>query len=244
MMSNMTISCTKQLKFECAHRLVGHEGRCSSIHGHSYVVEVTAFGPKLDSVGRLVDFSVIKKTLGTWIDENWDHALIYNQSDLDVVKLGWLKGNRAYAVSDNPTAENMCYFLLKKFCKSLEYLGVIIGRISVWETDTAFATCDLNQGEISDFCNIASEYLSVLEILKAEASAAEHISREKLPIQLTATQSEIRNISWRKIGAEEWLPLESMILTNVDKVFNGRYDIKRVYDNDQKPVWLLNIVGY
>ena len=82
------ISITRRFEFDYGHRVLGHEGKCANLHGHRGVAEVTVVpvhvdeqNPGLDTLGRVIDFSVLKTIVGTWIDQYWDHNLLLNQSD-------------------------------------------------------------------------------------------------------------------------------------------------------------------
>ena len=46
-MSNYQL--TKQFRLEMAHALVGYDGLCNQIHGHSYLLEVTVEGEPSES---------------------------------------------------------------------------------------------------------------------------------------------------------------------------------------------------
>lgn len=132
------LTCICKLTFCAAHRLLGHEGACANLHGHNYVVEVTATGG-LDAVGRVIDFGVIKERLGGWLDENWDHGLIYNKADLDAAMCAGL-ARKSFAMYGNPTAENMADYLLRAIVpRVFAGLGITITRIRVWETETGYA---------------------------------------------------------------------------------------------------------
>ncbi|MFQ3306790.1 MAG: 6-pyruvoyltetrahydropterin/6-carboxytetrahydropterin synthase [Candidatus Midichloriaceae bacterium] len=107
------IQCTKILKFEAAHRIIGHQGKCKMLHGHSYVIELSFESEELDELGMVVDFSIIKKKLKSWIDKNWDHNVILNIEDK--VLGGYIKeclDQEIYYMNGNPTAENMASHLL------------------------------------------------------------------------------------------------------------------------------------
>lgn len=60
---------TKRLKFEAAHRIPGHPGKCDRLHGHNYVVDVEVRGTQLDELGILVDFELMKK-LGRYLPDH------------------------------------------------------------------------------------------------------------------------------------------------------------------------------
>ncbi|MEM3980333.1 MAG: 6-carboxytetrahydropterin synthase QueD, partial [Ignisphaera sp.] len=48
--------------FAAAHRIEDYSGRCSSIHGHTYLVEVVVEG-SLNSLNMVIDVDVLKKTV-------------------------------------------------------------------------------------------------------------------------------------------------------------------------------------
>jgi 6-pyruvoyltetrahydropterin/6-carboxytetrahydropterin synthase len=96
---------TRRLEADIGHRLLKHEGKCRNLHGHRYVFEVTVAG-KLDVVGRVIDFSVVKEIVGGWIDEYWDHGFIGQEGDplLQVCRDLNLKH---FELRCPPTAENL-----------------------------------------------------------------------------------------------------------------------------------------
>lgn len=141
------VTCTRILKCDAAHRVLGHENKCGHIHGHEYVFEVTARAAGLDGLGRVVDFSVIKARVGTWIDENWDHnAILFDQDESAIHAIHGIKGNRQPFIADwNPTAENMAQYLLSVVCPLvLESTGVEVSRVRVYETQNCFAEASLD----------------------------------------------------------------------------------------------------
>ncbi|AVJ51791.1 6-carboxytetrahydropterin synthase [Pantoea phage vB_PagS_Vid5] len=138
----------------CAgHRVVGHESKCRHLHGHNYVFhfkvqpnrparlvmsgsltggKLKIKDPDLDTVGRVVDFSVVKTTLCQWLEDNWDHkflhwdqdqliqALIVEPANYDWQKTGEAEferdardfKNSLVPLSFNPTAENLAQYMV------------------------------------------------------------------------------------------------------------------------------------
>ena len=124
------------------HRVHGHEGKCQHLHGHNYRVHFKVApipimplipetdAEKLDDVGRVLDFSVIKSKLCMWLEENWDHKFIAWEEDVFMAELyqlttiaaygsGWTAAMMMFVdsivwVPFNPTAENMGLHLLNK----------------------------------------------------------------------------------------------------------------------------------
>ena len=93
------------------HRIVGHSGGCSALHGHNYRITFTVEGPRLNNLGMLVDFSVIKEKLCTWLDHEWDHRLLLWDRDPILDRIMDID-DRAVSVPFNPTAENMAAYLV------------------------------------------------------------------------------------------------------------------------------------
>jgi 6-pyruvoyltetrahydropterin/6-carboxytetrahydropterin synthase len=147
--STQYISITRKLTFETGHRVMGHEGKCANPHGHSYKLFVHARAPKLDGVGRVIDFSVLKEKIGGWIDAYWDHGFILYAGDYDMrAALYAVRGvsstAKFFSLPSNPTAENMAHFLLHNVCPSvLKDTGVEVFRITLWETENCSAEVSL-----------------------------------------------------------------------------------------------------
>lgn len=139
---NSMINCVRILEFDSAHRVMLHESKCRNLHGHRYKVEVFATAKELDSLGRIIDFSVIKQKLGTWLDDNWDHTSIINAEDTETIELlNKIDRNKdIYVMPCNPTAENMALYLLNDICPKLfSSTGITVNKIKVWETPNCFA---------------------------------------------------------------------------------------------------------
>ncbi len=144
------LSLVRSLRFCAGHRLLGHEGRCAFLHGHNYRVEVEveaiAGGDEVDAVGRVVDFSLIKRRLLGWLDEHWDHTFILWKEDAPALAAVQLADPTKYFLLPwNPTAENMARYLLEVVAPHvLGDLGVVARRVAVWETDESCAIATLS----------------------------------------------------------------------------------------------------
>src|SRR5258708_37117800 len=79
------ISCTRRIQFCAGHRILKHEGNCAMLHGHNYVLYVSATAEQLDELGRVVDFAVLKDRIWGWIQENWDHGCILAVEDEEAI---------------------------------------------------------------------------------------------------------------------------------------------------------------
>ena len=63
-----------------AHRQHRHDGHCAQIHGHNWSFTFTFGCDQLDECGFVVDFGKLKP-IKRWIDENLDHACLFNRDD-------------------------------------------------------------------------------------------------------------------------------------------------------------------
>ena len=137
------IVCTRRLEWDAMHRIPNHESKCSAFHGHRYVAEITCVAEQLDSLGRIVDFGVIKQRVGTWIDEQWDHTAILMRDDPDPAALviaasNAKNGRPVYWLDVHPTAENIAQELGRIARELLSDTGVEVCKIRIWETPNAW----------------------------------------------------------------------------------------------------------
>ena len=111
---------TKMFRFEAAHSLPGHRGKCARPHGHSYVLEVSVRGPIKELAGAsddgmVMDFDDLTHIVKQAVIERLDHQ------DLNVVT-----GIRT-------TAENLAYWIWD----ALLAAGLseeLLYRVCLWET--------------------------------------------------------------------------------------------------------------
>ena len=73
-----SISITKVFRFDSAHHLPSHKGKCARLHGHSYRLEVTLQGPIKNDPGEsdhgmIMDFGDLSQIVKTAVIERLDH---------------------------------------------------------------------------------------------------------------------------------------------------------------------------
>ena len=143
------MTCTRRIQFCAGHRVAGHENKCAHLHGHNYVALFTAQADELDEVGRVIDFSVLKKRVGSWIDQHWDHGFILWTGDSEacaVISAFHTGGaeQKLFELPDNPTVENMARYLIGTVCPGvLNGTGVTVTSVRVWETENCYAEATL-----------------------------------------------------------------------------------------------------
>lgn len=128
------ITAERYHDISCGHRVWGHESKCAHLHGHNYRIHFTIAGT-LDTVGRVLDFSVIKSHLCMWLEENWDHAFLVFRDDPWAQTLSLLDPEGTIIVPFNPTAENMAGYLLHTIGpEQLKDTGARLIKVSIEET--------------------------------------------------------------------------------------------------------------
>lgn len=137
----MPLTVMKRIRFCAGHRLFGHEGKCSFLHGHNYTADVYVTSDLQDDVGRVIDFSQLKKLFQGWVDTHWDHAfLLWEEDGEALMAVRALQPTRLFVMPYNPTAENMARYLLEEAAPGL--LAETGGRavqVVLWETEDSFA---------------------------------------------------------------------------------------------------------
>lgn len=109
---NTKIQAVRYHDISVGHTVYKHESKCSHLHGHNYRIWFYVEADKLDSVGRVLDFSVIKDKLCEWLEENWDHKFLVFGRDPRASTLELMDKGGVVIVPFNPTAENMANYLL------------------------------------------------------------------------------------------------------------------------------------
>lgn len=110
--------------FGAAHRIAGYPGKCDRLHGHNWQVEAAVCGDKLDELGMLVDFKVLKATLNKILDQ-LDHQYL---NELDVFQ------------KINPSAENIARYIFQTLANDGDLQGKCrIAYVKIWETEKSAA---------------------------------------------------------------------------------------------------------
>src|SRR4029079_12557893 len=120
------------------HRLLNYAGKCRNLHGHNGKAVITVETPNLDPLGMVVDFSEIKRAVGAWIDEARDHRMILSREDPALPELRRL-GEPVVVLDVNPTAEKLAKLI---FDPAISH-GLHVTEVTLWETETSFATYGL-----------------------------------------------------------------------------------------------------
>ena len=125
-----------ELKFAAAHRLLGYEGNCGVLHGHTWKVEVEISGEP-DKSGLIMDFRRIKRS----IKKTFDHTIILNKAD-PLVRILEEAGQEVRVIDGNPTCENLAYLIAETLMKELKLSEI---KVRVWESDNSYAEVKLSE---------------------------------------------------------------------------------------------------
>lgn len=126
---------TQQIDFCYGHRLLNYEGKCKHLHGHNGRAVISLEGECLDDRGMVVDFTDIKKSLRTWIDNELDHRMILHADD-PLLPLLQQTREPVYVIPVNPTAENIA----KLIFDYAKLQGFPVVEVVLWETLNSCAT--------------------------------------------------------------------------------------------------------
>jgi 6-pyruvoyltetrahydropterin/6-carboxytetrahydropterin synthase len=141
---------SRRLKdFSAAHRLnKSYPGKCRTLHGHTYRVEVELAAKSLDRYDFVIDFSDIKRLFDDWVQSHWDHVTLV--SELDEPLLNFLEAELQdyFVLPDkrNTTCEALAEFLFQKFeALLIDFLdenlsGIRLVRVSVAESPLSTAS--------------------------------------------------------------------------------------------------------
>lgn len=111
---------TKMFRFEAAHDLPGHRGKCARLHGHSYTLEVTLRGPIRRAAGAsddgmVMDFDDLSSLVQQAVIERLDHQYLNDVTGI------------------RTTAENLAHWIWDALLEA-GLAESLLYRICLWET--------------------------------------------------------------------------------------------------------------
>lgn len=116
---------TVKSEFEAAHRIENYPGKCVRLHGHNWIVEAIVQGNKLNELGILIDFKVLKTALNKVLDE-FDHQYL---NELEIF------------ANQNPTAEIIAKEIFDKLSTAEIFSGTTkLKGITVYESPKSSVT--------------------------------------------------------------------------------------------------------
>lgn len=132
----------KEFKFEASHVLPKHKGKCSRLHGHSWVLRVFVRGGVNKDSGFVVDFADIKADVQPLIDQ-LDHkhlgawsVKVQNGFVLPIVE-GW----NVPDMDIYPTSENLLWWIGEQLYRQ----GLQWHALELNETCTSMARLEISE---------------------------------------------------------------------------------------------------
>jgi len=113
-----------QTHFSAAHFLRNYKGKCESLHGHNWRIEVLVSSENLSPSGMVMDFSELKKITNEVV-EDLDHK---NLNELEHFK------------KNSPSSEEIANYIFKRLNKRISNYDCTLNEVRVWETDFSCAS--------------------------------------------------------------------------------------------------------
>jgi 6-pyruvoyltetrahydropterin/6-carboxytetrahydropterin synthase len=115
-----------ECRFSAAHRLEGHPGRCSRLHGHSWRVQAVFASDETSSGGMVLDFDEAGAALEDAVSL-FDHCYLNEVEPFDKVP---------------PTAENVAREVFERLDSRVSdsIRPARLESVTVWESDDAWAS--------------------------------------------------------------------------------------------------------
>jgi 6-pyruvoyltetrahydropterin/6-carboxytetrahydropterin synthase len=137
------IRLTKEFKFEMAHALLGYDGPCKNIHGHSYYLYVTIVGETIhdDSSpinGMVMDFGDLKKIVLAEIVDKVDHTLALFDKTPQIIINALKNTYNLWLTPYQPTCENLIDDFAQRIQKRLPD-HIRLFSLKLCETVTSYA---------------------------------------------------------------------------------------------------------
>jgi len=135
---------TKIFRFEMAHALLGYDGLCKNMHGHSYIMNVTVSGEPITDQedikeGMVIDFGDLKRVVKEYIVDVYDHSVVLNKkAPVEQLLLLDEMFDRHHFTSFQPTAENMVIYFAELLNRELPNT-VKLESIVLYETANSYA---------------------------------------------------------------------------------------------------------
>lgn len=138
------IRITKEFSFEMGHALLGYDGPCRNVHGHSYHLHVTVAGQPISAeghvkLGMVMDFGDLKQIVKRVVVDVFDHALVLNNATpVQVTQNLQNQFEKVILLDYQPTSEMMVKDFANRIKNELPPNLKLI-KVLLRETATAYA---------------------------------------------------------------------------------------------------------
>jgi 6-pyruvoyltetrahydropterin/6-carboxytetrahydropterin synthase len=115
---------TKEFKFEAAHQLMNHDGKCARLHGHSWKGRIIVKGEHLIGCGpktnMLMDFSELSSYVKPLVEDFLDHHYLNDTLN-----------------ENSPTSEFVAKWIYEKLISDFPGLRLRLKAVEIDETCTS-----------------------------------------------------------------------------------------------------------
>lgn len=115
---------TKEFRFEAAHQLPDHDGKCARLHGHSWKGQIIVEGDALitsgPKAGMLIDYGDLSKAIAPIVEKYLDHYFLNQSTGLE-----------------NPTSECLALWVYHALLKEDVRLEAFLKAVVIEETCTS-----------------------------------------------------------------------------------------------------------
>ena len=110
--------------FSGAHHLRFLHGKCESLHGHNWKIEVKVASNRLGKSGIVIDFGILKEKIQKVL-QTLDHTYL---NDLP------------YFSTREPSSENIAKYIFDALKGEMRRQHVTLKRVTAWEAETTCAS--------------------------------------------------------------------------------------------------------
>ena len=128
----------KNFRWEMAHRLQCHKGKCYNMHGHSYKMQVEFEGNINSNTGMVLDYFDVKDIVAPLVDE-LDHTVVIYEKDTILLEKIFELNSAHIIVPFETTAENLVRYFLEKISQANLPKEIKKIKVRVCETENTYA---------------------------------------------------------------------------------------------------------
>lgn len=170
----MRQTIVKKGSFASCHRISNHKGKCHNLHGHNYNYEIGISydlnKQELNECNYVMDFGELKSVYQNAIDTFFDHSVIANEKDTELIELAKKINDptRVILSSGDPSVEvisQMIIYLCHRIQHSYKYAKestAEINYIKIYETDNSYCELVVNYEDIRNI-KVSEQFIKLLD---------------------------------------------------------------------------------
>ena len=180
---------TRKYEMDAGHRVMHERVKCHNFHGHRYVADLEFGYDEMHSIGYALDFKEVKRVACAYFDKRFDHGMILNPHDEDMINVCLKHGTKIHLMNlmgkgeyCNHSAENIVkelFFACTKLIDDPNNCNLHTHHIRLYETPNCWVDCYRDSLSESDWKNLeASDFARDLEAFRKEKGTLEYDVRK------------------------------------------------------------------